>query len=378
MLDVDGHVISASDLITRVHNLIQEQAEAFDSLATKPEEPPGTSSTLVDVAPEASRRLRQRLTTSFGTSRAQLRSLAAQVATLQHELNEQVQRHEKTVAGLQNSLDVLRRQNIVLRMQSASALRELALENGKVDESAIPLLRAEVATVLERLGMASGRGAQIDYAGFEDRFRGNTEEVRDNQRRYLDRFPAANSPGMIVDVGCGRGEMLEVLLEAGHAVVGVDTDPNMIKVCEAKGLPVVQQDAMSFLESLAPESVKGVFCAQVVEHMLTHEIERFIQLSYERLRVSGVAVVETINPRSLYALGNHFFADTSHVRPVHPETLRFLCEQTGFSTTLLEECSEHPLANIAREFGEDDLSKSVAALLRVVFGYQDYTIFATK
>ena len=82
---------------------------------------------------------------------------------------------------------------------------------------------------------------------------------------------------------------------------------------------------------------------------MTSELERLISLAHQKLLVSGVIVMETINPRSLYALGNHFFADTSHVRPVHPETLRFICEQVGFSRVELEERSAHPLMRVADE-----------------------------
>ena len=88
--------------------------------------------------------------------------------------------------------------------------------------------------------------------------------------------------------------------------------------------------------------------------------------------------METINPRSLYALGNHFFADTSHVRPVHPETLRFICEQVGFSRVQLEERSAHPLMKVADDLPDGELGAAVAALLKSVFGYQDYAIVATK
>ena len=172
--------------------------------------------------------------------------------------------------------------------------------------------------------------------------------------------------------------MVEALLEAGHEAIGVDMDSNMVATCEAKGLPVTKDNAIHFLEAASPGSLKGVFCAQVVEHLLTSELERFLQLSYQSLRPGGVLIVETINPRSLHALGNHFFADVSHVRPIHPETLRFLCEQIGFSKVDLEETSLHPLAQQADHLPDGNLSEEVAALLRSVYGYQDYAIMATR
>ncbi len=103
-----------------------------------------------------------------------------------------------------------------------------------------------------------------------------------------------------------------------------------------------------------------------------------VQLAYEKLLRNGVLVMETINPRSFYALGNHFFADTTHVKPVHPETLRFICEQVGFSRVELEERSVHPVMERIGELPEGELGQAVGELLQSVFGYQDYAIVATK
>ena len=96
------------------------------------------------------------------------------------------------------------------------------------------------------------------------------------------------------------------------------------------------------------DALKGIFCAQVVEHLITPEMEELIRQSHRTLRKGGVLVIETINPRSSFALGNHFYADTSHVRPVHPETLRFICEQIGFTSVQLEERSPHPSLTLGR------------------------------
>jgi len=128
-------------------------------------------------------------------------------------------------------------------------------------------------------------------------------------------FPPPGEPGRIVDIGCGRGEMLELLQRTGHEVLGVDIDAGMVQVCNDKGLPAVLGNGIQFLSQTPPESLKGIFCAQVVEHLITPELEQLMTLAHERLRLGGVLVVETINPRSSFALGNHFYADTSHVRP---------------------------------------------------------------
>jgi O-antigen chain-terminating methyltransferase len=172
--------------------------------------------------------------------------------------------------------------------------------------------------------------------------------------------------------------MVEVLLHARHEAIGVDSNPTMIEACRAKGLPAIQEDGIHWLERAADNSLKGIFCAQVIEHLLTSELEHFVRLAQSKLQVNGVLVMETINPRSLFALGNHFFADTSHVRPVHPETLRFICEQVGFERVELEERSRHPMVELAEGLPDDQVGSAIDALLESVFGYQDYVIVATK
>jgi 2-polyprenyl-3-methyl-5-hydroxy-6-metoxy-1,4-benzoquinol methylase len=310
---------------------------------------------------------------------SQAGGLLADTTSIIGGLLEGLERAQAEIRSLHREVEILRRQTIGVRMATAAeATRYHERERETPTTAQVASLRDELATVLERLGIAAGSGADIDYVGFEDRFRGKSQDLREEQRRYLSLFPNPSDAGTIVDIGCGRGEMLQLLIEAGHRVVGVDTDTDMVNVCQSKALPAVQDDGLHYLEGLASNSLKGVFCAQVVEHLLTSELERFLRLAFERLRPSGVLVVETINPRSLYALGNHFFADTTHVRPVHPETLRFLCEQMGFATVDLEERSLHPWALKADGLVGDELGDAVGALLRNVFGFQDYVIVATK
>lgn len=387
MLDVEGQLIGVGELITRIGSLIREGG-TYVSRA----EPDGSL-----VESSARRGALERFTSTRRGKNAQGTSgkgLATRLlGRLQHssasdndtlsaveDLEGKVRWLVSEVHSLQGGLDMSRRQNVAMRMELTRVREAIARcqADDHADRSDLRSLQKEVSTILERLGAASSSGADINYAGFEDRFRGSSEEVKASQQNYLRFFPAPSAAGAILDVGCGRGEMLEVLMEAGHRVIGVDMDSTMVKVCESKGLPVVQDDVLHYLAGIAPGSLKGIFCAQVVEHLLTSELERFLGLAYDRLRPSGVLLVETINPRSLHALSNHFFADTSHVRPVHSETLRFLCEQIGFNQVDLEERSEHPLAELANQLSGGDLETAIGALLRTVYGFQDYVIAATK
>lgn len=411
VLDVDGSVISPSDLVRRVEELLQstDAAGVLQSPAHRDNEEEQSPAGVVqhvhamralqaalhppDVGPAAGIRGRA----ARFTKRA-VRKLASWYVEPRWRVQQDFDHNNVEFASavynelfrLERELEVLRRRNTALRLQVVSASeREHQIQKAfmasvtehlrmAANQDDVHRLRDEVSRVLERVGAASASGADIDYVAFEDRFRGYRYEVRESQEHYVAEFPPAEVAGRILDIGCGRGEMLELLRRAGHDVLGVDPDPDMVASCRAKGLPVVQDDGIHQLAQVDNDALKGVFCAQVIEHLLTSELEQLVRLALQKLRVGGILIMETINPRSLFAVGNHFYADTSHIRPVHPETLRFICEQVGFSSVQLQELSPHPLVDLADDLPPGNVGAAVEELLRNVFGFQDYAIIATK
>ncbi len=293
-------------------------------------------------------------------------------------------------------LERLRQQNARLRLEVVATTERLRRTQQEVTdhtdrladldnalsktamEDEVRALSKEVASILARLGAEGSADADIDYVAFEERFRGSVDSVAETLKRCLSLFPPPEVPGRIVDIGCGRGEMVELLAAEGHDVVGVDINPDMIARCHAKGLPAVVDEGLHFLSRLPDNSLKGVFSAQLVEHLIVPELEALVRQAHRTLAREGVLVIESINPRSSYALGNHYFADASHVRPVHPESLRFICEQVGFSRVEFEERSPHPSLSLREALPVGPVGEAVEALLDSVFGYQDYLVVATK
>src|SRR6188472_231332 len=125
--------------------------------------------------------------------------------------------------------------------------------------------------------------------------RGSTADVRERQRPYVDDFRGA---APVLDVGCGRGEFLGLLREAGIEARGVDADADMVAFARGAGLDVVQADAVAYLEGLDDGSLGGVFAAQLVEHLPPAALLRLLQLAARKLRPGGLLVAETINPLS--------------------------------------------------------------------------------
>jgi SAM-dependent methyltransferase len=174
-----------------------------------------------------------------------------------------------------------------------------------------------------------GEPATSFHEGFAASFRGSEDRVRERQRAYLE---VLEGHGPVLDVGCGRGELLDLLRERGVDGAGVDSDPGMVARCHAKGhREVTLADANEHLEQLAPGSLGAVFSAQFVEHLPQPALMRFLDLSHSRLRPGGVFVAETVNPHAPHAL-KCFWVDPTHRHPLFPEALLVLCRMTGFAS----------------------------------------------
>lgn len=166
------------------------------------------------------------------------------------------------------------------------------------------------------------------YLRFENRFRGSAEDIRKQQIAFLDDFPEG---GRVLDLGCGRGEFLELLAGKGCRAEGLDLNAEMVAVCREKGLEAEQGDLIERLAARPDASLDGLFSSQVIEHLSPAALRRMIELAYAKLRPDGRLVLETVNPLSVFALVHIYFLDFTHRFPVHPLALQFLLETAGFS-----------------------------------------------
>jgi O-antigen chain-terminating methyltransferase len=177
------------------------------------------------------------------------------------------------------------------------------------------------------------------YTAFENRFRGSRDEIRARQRGDAALF-AGLAP--VVDLGCGRGEFLELLREAGVESRGVEGNAHAARECREKGLDVVAGDLVEFLRSQATSSLGGVFAAQVAEHLKPPALAALLAEAHRALRRGGLLVLETVNAASALAFHDVFVRDLTHERPLHPETLRFMAAAAGFVEARIEMRSPVP------------------------------------
>ncbi|MGQ9617775.1 MAG: class I SAM-dependent methyltransferase [Candidatus Aminicenantia bacterium] len=218
----------------------------------------------------------------------------------------------------------------------------------------------------------------LGYRFFEAAFRGWEEEIKERQKIYLKYFIGKNN---IIDFGCGRGEFLELLRENNIEGYGIEINEEMVRICKEKGLKCINEDIVYHLSKLEDESLNGFFSSQVVEHIEPTLMRKIFDILYFKLSNGSFAILETVNPTSLYTLSEVYWRDPTHKNPIHPETLKFLLETSGFRVEEIKFLS--PTKEELKEIPEDNdllrrISYNFKLLKKIIFGYQDYAIIAKR
>ncbi len=208
----------------------------------------------------------------------------------------------------------------------------------------------------------------IDYLRFAERFRGSEEHVRRRQEFYRERFRGCTA---VLDLGCGRGEFLELMKEEGIPARGVDADAECVALCRSKGLEAEEGDLFAFLDGVEEASCDGIFCAHVVEHLEPARVPELIRRAAAVLRRGGLLAIETPNPACLAAMAVHFYMDPTHVRPAPSQLLAFYLEEAGFGRIEVHELS--PAAETMPALGE-----LPERFRDTFFGGLDYAILARR
>jgi SAM-dependent methyltransferase len=343
--------------------------------------------------------------------------LAFNAAIVEH-LNRNVAAHRQTQAALERALpalgdafDALGRFESLL-VQFLQTITPLSDTHYREIDDAIAQLRS-VTDVAQKTAMLARREVErrgvssppapapapapqapgdFQYVGFEDRFRGSEEEIAARLEDYVPYFAGQSD---VLDVGCGRGELLALLKEQGITARGLDLNPEMVEVCKSRGLDATAGDARSHLKGLPDESLGGLIAVQVVEHLDPAYLTQMLGLAFDKIRPGGKIILETINPACWVAFFESFIRDLTHVKPIHPETLQYLLQANGFSK--VEIVYRAPIAPEGRlqkvsprpeHFGDtapDGLTELVSSFNRNVdrlndrmFSYQDFAAIATR
>lgn len=260
------------------------------------------------------------------------------------------------------------------RMETRDLLGRLSVALAKVESGEQPVTPFE--SVRE----------EADYVGFEDRYRGSGDELR---TRLADHLPRLDGRGPVLDLGCGRGELLEMLRERGVEARGVDGSAAMVARCRERGLDVTQEDMLEALAAAPEGSLGAVVSLHVVEHLPPEAVERLVRLAFGALRPGGLLLLETPNARSLRVAASRFWIDPTHRRPVHPETLRWMAAAVGFDPVEIMELHPFPEGDRLPELPLDGLPEELHPLVdrlnrqrdrldELIHGFQDMALVAEK
>ena len=219
------------------------------------------------------------------------------------------------------------------------------------------------------------------YVAFEERFRGSRADILRRQRdavRFVESLKDGEAP--LLDLGCGRGEWLEVLRERSIPAFGVDSNLAMVEEATGHGLDVRLGDLLDYLEAVQPGTLGGVSGFHVAEHLPPPLLPRLVAAAFRALAPGGILVMETPNPTNLAVGSGSFYLDPTHLRPVHPLFFQFLAQHLGFVDVHVEAvhpAAEHLLVEAPPD-GAATGERSLAALSAAMFGGQDYVLSARR
>jgi SAM-dependent methyltransferase len=321
------------------------------------------------------------------TVRSALDQLASQTDELrrhQEAVGAWERRSGDAVAALTASHEELRASVGVLQQATHALKRELS--NLSASVTTAPLAATGSSGPATSTVVASGQLESVDshtYVGFEDRFRGSTDDIKERVSEYLPFFQDTSD---VLDIGCGRGEFLALLRDHGVRAKGIDINGSMVDVCRQQGFEATEADALSYLRAQPDGSLGGLFAAQVVEHLEPRYLTGLIDVAFDKLRPGAPIILETINPACWFAFFESYIRDITHVRPIHPDTLTYLLVASGFQHVDIRYRAPYPehdkLQRIAPQasLGDsvDTLNANVERLNGLLFTWLDYAAIGRR
>jgi SAM-dependent methyltransferase len=260
----------------------------------------------------------QQITAFVDTKDRELAARAAVRLTEHERALEAIPELRTQVAVLQRTVQMLKRELTEPTASARSTPTRAAPAAGAVDNAA---------------------AANVAYIAFEDRFRGTPAEIRAKLAQYVARFAGASD---VLDVGCGRGEFLVLLKEHGIKARGVDANREMAASARERGVDAAEGDALAYLAGIPDASLGGLMAAQVIEHLEPAYLIRLLEVAFRKLRPGSPVVIETINPACWLAFFSSYLRDFTHVRPIHPDTLQYLLQASGFERVSIEYSAPAP------------------------------------
>lgn len=230
------------------------------------------------------------------------------------------------------------------------------------------------ATQTETIANEASHLLDAFYVSFEDRYRGTREDIKNRQKVYVPhaRKAAEATGGDLVDIGCGRGEWLELLGENGLTASGIDLNRIMVEECHARNLKATLGDALAILRTFPERSLGAVTGFHIIEHLPFGILVTLFDEVLRVLKPGGMVIFETPNPANLQVAAERFYMDPTHLNPLPSDLISFIATARGFSK--VEVLELHPMDWPDRDYDDPMLG----LLQRKLFGPQDYSIIGWK
>ncbi|MEQ9359177.1 class I SAM-dependent methyltransferase [Coleofasciculus chthonoplastes] len=288
--------------------------------------------------------------------------LSEQMAALQSQLKLMDKRYEKNYIDIKN--DLAQQQQLI----------NFLLDLDEVKDQLPAILKSEQ---LQRQSLINQNTRLVDtfYLALEDKFRGSREEIIERLKVYLPRIAQAKNDTknlLILDLGCGRGEWLELLRDEGYVARGLDINQLMLDQCKTGGLDVIEADALTYLKSQPDASLGAVTGFHLIEHLPFPVLINLIEESVRVLQPRGLVIFETPNPQNALVGMHNFYIDPSHLNPLPSALVKFMLEHSGFDQ--VEIINLHPYDESFKLSG----SPVAERFNEYFYGSQDYAVIGYK
>ena len=287
---------------------------------------------------------------------------------------------------LKDGLEELMRYSDALYSRVDQKLEQYRHQSAELDHQLSAALAVVNAGGADEIASLRSVVEEKEYRELEAHYRGTETEISERATEYL---PLLEGRQRVLDLGCGRGEALALLLSKGIGARGVDRSRDMVRLCTEQGLEAEEDDVLGHLESLEAESLDGVVSFHVIEHLPSNATATLVHLAWRALEPGGVLILETPNPLSVFVAASSFWRDPTHLRPIHPDALKLSFELAGFerverrllrpfgANERLPEIDISGLKGQARALAQN-INTLRDRLDEILFGYQDYAMIGIK
>ncbi|MCC6219766.1 MAG: methyltransferase domain-containing protein [Deltaproteobacteria bacterium] len=203
-------------------------------------------------------------------------------------------------------------------------LGEIGVRGGNLDAIGMDLLSRNGGV------LGNDNGYDNDSLAVASTFELVEKSDEERLKGYAQLFAGAD--GAICNLGCGRGDFLEILRNLNVPAFGVETRKRLVEVCVSKGLEVVMDEPLSYLSSLPDGSIGGIFSSYWIEHFDSCRLLDLLKLISKKVKPGGLVIIETVNPLSLITFVSCLTNSIRKISPIHPNTLRRLMELNGMVT----------------------------------------------